>query len=62
MLKGSYVEWVIIKICCREIRGFKLEDDLYECCLSAFGGGLSWGALVMQLGNMDFCEMIESNL
>ncbi len=42
--------------------GSKLEDDLYECCLSAFGGGLSWGALVMQLGNMDFCEMIESNL
>lgn len=34
----------------------------YKCCLSAFGSGLTWGAIVMQLGKMDFCEMIESDL
>lgn len=34
----------------------------YKCCLSAFGSGLTWGAIVIQLGNMDFCEMIESDL
>jgi 3-oxoacyl-[acyl-carrier-protein] synthase-3 len=34
----------------------------YTCCLSAFGSGLAWGAIVMKLGNMDFCEMIESDL
>lgn len=40
----------------------QLKDNVYECCLSAFGGGMSWGAMIMKLGNMDFCEMIESNL
>lgn len=39
-----------------------LLDKEYKCCLSAFGSGLTWGAIIMNLGNMDFCEMIESNL
>ena len=34
----------------------------YSCCLSAFGSGLAWGAMIMELGNMDFCEMIETEL
>lgn len=34
----------------------------YYCCMSAFGSGLAWGAMMMRLGNMDFCEMIESEL
>ena len=42
--------------------GSKLKDHVYECCLAAFGGGMSWGAMIMQLGNMSFCELIESNL
>ena len=42
--------------------GSKLKDHVYECCLSAFGGGMSWGAMIMQLGNLSFCELIESNL
>lgn len=29
-------------------------------CLSGFGSGLTWAALVMEVGEMDFCEMIES--
>lgn len=30
-------------------------------CISGFGAGLSWGAMVMELGELDFCEMIISN-
>ena len=32
------------------------------CCLSGFGGGLSWASMVMKVGPLDFCENIESNL
>ncbi|HZK60520.1 MAG TPA: ketoacyl-ACP synthase III [Anaerovoracaceae bacterium] len=31
------------------------------CCLSAFGGGLSWGAMIMELGELDFSELVISN-
>lgn len=34
----------------------------YLCCLSAFGAGMTYGAGIMQLGCMEFCEMIVSNL
>ena len=41
-------------------------DDLIGkqnlCCLSGFGGGLTWGAVVMNIGNLRFCENIVSNL
>jgi len=42
--------------------GEQLLKQEYQCCLSAFGSGLTWGAMVMSLGNLEFCEMIESNL
>ena len=42
--------------------GDKMETDKYLCCLSAFGSGLAWGALVTELGNMDFCRLVESDL
>lgn len=42
--------------------GRKLIKNTYNCCLSAFGGGMAWGAMIIKLGNMEFCEMIESNL
>ena len=32
------------------------------CCLSAFGSGLACGAITMELGKMDFCETLYSNL
>lgn len=35
--------------------------NTYNCCLSAFGSGLSWGAITMGLGRMDFCEMLISD-
>lgn len=37
-------------------------EGKYKCCLSAFGSGLTWGAMIMELGNLQFCEMIETNL
>ncbi len=32
------------------------------CCLSGFGGGLTWASLIMEVGCLDFCENIVSNL
>jgi len=34
----------------------------YRCCLSGFGTGLSYGAIIMQLGNLTHCEIIETDL
>ena len=42
--------------------GEKLIDHTYRCCLSGFGAGLTWAAAVMELGNLDFCEYIISDL
>lgn len=42
--------------------GEKLVSGSYKCCLSGFGSGLTWGAAVMKLGNLDFCEIVTSNL
>ena len=37
----------------------KMCQNLYDVCLSGFGVGLTWGAMILRLGMMDFCEMIE---
>ncbi len=43
-----------------------VSKDLLEkdntCCLSGFGGGLTWVSIIMDIGNLDFCENIISNL
>lgn len=43
---------------------FNLGEDLvhksFTCCLSAFGSGLSYGAMIMELGRLDFCEICVS--
>lgn len=39
--------------------GKKLEKKLYKICLSGFGVGLTWGSLIMDIGNLDFCEIIN---
>ena len=33
-----------------------------HCCLSGFGGGLTWASIIMDIGKLDFCENIISNL
>lgn len=40
----------------------ELEKESFKCCLSAFGSGLAWGTMVMRIGNLDFCKLVESNL
>ena len=40
----------------------KLLEGKIDCCMSAFGSGLAWGVIIMKLGVMDHCEIIESNL
>ncbi len=40
----------------------EFQNDEYLCCLSGFGAGLSWAAMVLQLGKLDFCELITSTL
>lgn len=39
-----------------------LYKKKYRVCLSAFGSGLAWGAMTMELGKLDYCELIESDL
>ena len=37
----------------------RLLVEKLRVCLSGFGVGLTWGAMLMDLGPLDFCEMIE---
>lgn len=39
-----------------------MGNELYKCCLSAFGSGLAWGCMIIELGQMDMCRLIESPL
>ena len=39
--------------------GDKLDKDSYLICLAGFGAGLSWASLLMEMGNLDFCETID---
>lgn len=39
--------------------GSHLVTESYKVCLAGFGVGLAWGALLMDLGKMKFCEMIR---
>ena len=40
----------------------KLKDQTFSCCMSGFGAGLTWAAAILTLGNMNFCELIISDL
>ncbi len=44
---------------------FKLKPDIlqksFDVCMSGFGTGLNWGALVMKLGALRFCDIAEFN-
>lgn len=39
-----------------------LTKNVYKCCLAAFGSGLAWGAMVLELGGLSHCKMIVSDL
>lgn len=39
--------------------GDRLVAERLRVCLAGFGVGLTWGAMLMDLGPLEFCEMIE---
>lgn len=39
----------------------EMTEQTYRCCLAGFGSGLTWGAMTMKLGELDFCEMLISD-
>jgi len=41
------------------VLGDKLVNNQYKICLSGFGVGLTWGALLMDMGNLSFCKQIN---
>ena len=36
----------------------KLETQEMQLCLSGFGVGLTWGAILLKIGNLNFCQTI----
>nr|WP_199156618.1 ketoacyl-ACP synthase III [Pedobacter sp. ASV2] len=38
--------------------GEQLENSELKVCFSGFGVGLTWGTIVMKIGNLDFCKLI----
>lgn len=39
--------------------GQKLINNEYMVCLTGFGVGLTWGSMLMNIGNFKFCNIIE---
>jgi len=39
--------------------GVNLNSRTYLACFAGFGVGLTWGSILMNIGNMKFCEIIE---
>jgi 3-oxoacyl-[acyl-carrier-protein] synthase-3 len=37
----------------------QLKNGHCRACLAGFGGGLTWAAMLMRLGPLAFCEMID---
>lgn len=42
--------------------GERLEKEQVKCCLSGFGAGLAWSCAIMDLGYLDFCRLVISDL
>jgi len=43
---------------CHNIKDLFLKEKL-RICMSGFGVGLSWGGLIMDVGPLEFCDLIE---
>lgn len=39
--------------------GEKLLEDSYKICLAGFGVGLTWASMLMEIGELEFCNIIE---
>ena len=39
--------------------GERLREECLQLCLGGFGTGLTWGSMLLTLGKLDFCQMID---
>ncbi len=39
--------------------GARLKDERFKVCFAGFGVGLTWSSILMDLGGLDFCEIID---
>ena len=39
--------------------GSRLEEKKFKICLSGFGVGLTWASILIEIGPLNFCEIIE---
>ncbi len=39
--------------------GEQLQNTSYKFCLAGFGAGLTWSSMMVEMGNLDFCNIIE---
>lgn len=39
--------------------GSRMESESFKVCLSGFGVGLVWSSIIMDMGPLDFCELME---
>lgn len=39
--------------------GARLQAERFQVCLAGFGVGLTWGSMLMKLGPLQFCELID---
>lgn len=37
----------------------RLKENHYQVCFAGFGGGLTWASILMPLGGLKFCEIID---
>ena len=37
----------------------RVKSGSCQACLAGFGGGLTWASMLMRLGRLDFCEMMD---
>lgn len=37
----------------------EVKSGTQQVCLAGFGGGLTWSAMLLRLGGLDFCEMMD---
>ncbi len=50
-----------IPVCATYNKADQLMGEKQKYCLSAFGSGLTWVAMVLEMGEMNFCEMLISD-
>ena len=39
--------------------GSRLKNESFLICIAGFGNGLSWSSLLMSIGELNFCEIID---